>query len=46
MTIVDRVEQLLAALTLEEKAALTAGSDAWHTVGLPNHGVGRVKVTD
>src|SRR3954469_17383992 len=42
----ERVEQLLARLSVEEKAALTLGSDAWHTVPLPDHGLGRVKVTD
>lgn len=42
----DRVEALLAELSVEEKAALTLGSGAWHTTGLPAHGVGRVKVTD
>lgn len=26
----ERVENLLAAMSLEEKAALTPGSDAWH----------------
>ena len=42
----DRVEALLATLTVEEKASLTLGSGPWHTVALPDHGVGRVKVTD
>src|ERR1041385_3383510 len=41
-----RVEELLNTLSTEDKAALTLGSDAWHTVPLPDHGVGRVKVTD
>lgn len=41
-----RVEALLASLSVDEKASLTIGSDAWHTAALPMHGVGRVKVTD
>jgi len=41
-----RVEALLGVLSIEEKASLTIGSDAWHTAALPEHGVGRVKVTD
>ena len=41
-----RVESLLEKLSIDEKAALTLGSGAWHTVALPDHGVGRVKVTD
>lgn len=41
-----RVEEILARLTVDEKAALSLGSDAWHTTPLPDHGVGRVKVTD
>lgn len=41
-----RVESLLAKLTVDEKASLTLGSGPWHTTPLPDHGVGRVKVTD
>ncbi|MDQ3385674.1 MAG: glycoside hydrolase family 3 C-terminal domain-containing protein [Actinomycetota bacterium] len=41
-----RVEALLGELSVEEKASLTIGSDAWHTAALPHRGVGRVKVTD
>ena len=37
---------LLAALTLDEKAALTAGLDMWTVPGLPQHGVPAVTVTD
>jgi beta-glucosidase len=40
------VEHVLAALTLEEKAALTSGSDFWHTQGLERLGVPAVMVTD
>ena len=41
-----RVEALLGRLSVEEKASLTIGSGAWHTAALPDHRVGRVKVTD
>jgi len=41
-----RVESLLENLTIDEKASLTLGSGAWHTVALPDHGIGRVKMTD
>jgi beta-glucosidase len=40
------VERVLAALTLEEKAALTSGSDFWHTEGVERLGVPEVMVTD
>lgn len=40
------LDALLAALTLEEKAALTAGADMWTVPGLPAHGVPAVTVTD
>lgn len=41
-----RVERLLAELTLEEKAALMAGADLWHSVAVPRLGVGTLRVTD
>jgi beta-glucosidase-like glycosyl hydrolase len=41
-----RVETLLAALTLEEKAALMAGADLWHSVAVPRLGIGTLRVTD
>jgi beta-glucosidase len=40
------VEQLLAALTVEEKASLTAGADMWTVPGIPAHGIPAVTVTD
>src|SRR3954468_7954518 len=42
----DRIEQLLAAMTLQEKVAMSAGSDVWHTVGVPRLGIPRIKVSD
>jgi beta-glucosidase len=33
-------------LTLEEKAALTAGADMWTVPGLPDHGIPSISMTD
>lgn len=40
------LDDLLAQLTLEEKAALTAGADSWRTVPIERLGIGSLKVTD
>jgi beta-glucosidase len=40
------VGALVAAMTLDEKAALTAGVDLWHTAAVPRLGIGQVKMTD
>lgn len=40
------VEALVAALTTEEKAALTAGRDAWSTEAVPRLGIPPVGMTD
>lgn len=40
------VEHVLAALTLEEKAALTSGRDFWHAKGVERLGVPAVMLTD
>ena len=40
------IPALLARLTLAEKAALTSGSDFWHTQGVERAGVPAVMVTD
>ncbi len=42
----DRVEALLAEMTVEEKAAMTAGIDMWHATGVERLGVRGLKVTD
>ncbi|MGD1053724.1 MAG: glycoside hydrolase family 3 C-terminal domain-containing protein [Candidatus Dormibacteria bacterium] len=36
----------MAALTLDEKASLTAGIDFWHTAAVPRLGIPSVKFTD
>ncbi|NKY09040.1 glycoside hydrolase family 3 C-terminal domain-containing protein [Cellulomonas hominis] len=46
MSVAFDVERVLAELTLEEKAALTSGSDFWHTEGVERLGVPEVMVTD
>ncbi|MBW9209729.1 glycoside hydrolase family 3 C-terminal domain-containing protein [Mumia sp. zg.B21] len=47
MTEDDRpVEDVLAHLTVEQKAALTSGSDFWHTQPIEDAGVGAIMLTD
>ncbi len=41
-----RVAELVAELTLDEKAALTAGVDMWTTAAVPRLGIPAVRVTD
>ncbi len=41
-----RIDQLLAELTLDEKAAMVAGVDLWHTAAVPRLGIPALKVTD
>jgi beta-glucosidase len=41
-----RADELVAALTLDEKASLTAGADFWSTVAVPRAGIPAVRVTD
>ena len=40
------VKQLVAQMTLEEKAALCQGADAWHTAGVKRLGVPGIMMTD
>ncbi len=40
------IDDILAQLTLEEKASLTAGSDMWSTVAIERLGVPALKMTD
>jgi beta-glucosidase len=42
----ERVKALVADLTLDEKAALTAGVDVWTTAAVPRLGIPEVRVTD
>ena len=40
------VEELVAALTLEEKASLCSGADFWHTKAVARLGIPAIKVSD
>jgi beta-glucosidase len=40
------LDALVARLSPEEKASLTAGADFWSVAGLPAHGVPTIRVTD
>jgi beta-glucosidase len=42
----SRIDSLLAALTLEEKVAMLAGSDLWHAAGVERLGIPALKVSD
>jgi beta-glucosidase len=42
----DRIEQLLRELTVEEKAAMVAGVDMWHTAAVERLGIPALKMTD
>lgn len=41
-----RFDQLIAQLTIEEKVAMMAGADAWHTVAVPRLGIPSLKMSD
>jgi beta-glucosidase len=42
----ERVESLLAAMTIDEKGALTSGADVWSTKAIERLGLNGVSVTD
>ncbi len=42
----SRIEALLTQLTLDEKVALSAGIDAWHTCPVPRLGIPSIKLSD
>jgi beta-glucosidase len=42
----DKIEQLIAQMTFEEKVSLLAGADMWHTVPIERLGIPAIKVTD
>jgi beta-glucosidase len=41
-----QIDQVLAQMTLEEKVAMAAGSDMWHSTGVERLGIPAIKVTD
>ena len=41
-----RIDELLAELTVDEKAVIVAGVDLWHTASVPRLGIPALKVTD
>ena len=41
-----RIESLVGAMTLEEKASLTGGSNVWHLPGIGRLGIGSLKMSD
>jgi beta-glucosidase len=44
--VTERIDQLLADLSLEEKVALTAGIDMWHTPPIERLGIPQFKMSD
>ncbi|MBN1138465.1 MAG: glycoside hydrolase family 3 C-terminal domain-containing protein [Anaerolineae bacterium] len=42
----DKIEDLIAQMTLEEKVSMLAGADMWHTVPVERIGIPAIKVTD
>lgn len=42
----DRIESLLAQMTLEEKVTLTGGASMWETVPIPRLGIPAMRMTD
>ena len=40
------IEAVLAGLSIDQKAALTAGADTWRTTSVPEAGIPALKVTD
>ncbi len=42
----NQIEELLAQMTLEEKVAMAAGSDMWHSTGVERLGIPPFKVSD
>lgn len=44
--VTERIDDLMAQLTLDEKATLTAGIDMWHAQGVERLGIRGLKVSD
>ena len=42
----ERIEELVRKLSIEEKAGLTSGIDAWHAAGAPSIGLGPMVTLD
>ena len=42
----ERLDELIAQMTLEEKVGMLAGSDGWHIPGVERLGIPTLKVTD
>jgi beta-glucosidase len=42
----EKIESLLAQMTLEEKVSMAAGADLWHSVGVERLGIPQIKVSD
>ncbi|MFN8527699.1 MAG: glycoside hydrolase family 3 C-terminal domain-containing protein [Anaerolineae bacterium] len=42
----EKIDHLISQLTLEEKVAMMAGSDIWHTVAVPRLGIPALKMSD
>jgi beta-glucosidase len=42
----EKIESLLTQMTLEEKVAMAAGADLWHSTGVERLGIPSIKVTD
>ena len=40
------IEALLSQMTVEEKASMLAGSDSWHSTGVPRLGIPAFRMTD
>jgi beta-glucosidase len=43
---VERLDALVRSLSIEDRARLTAGTDAWHAAGLDSIGLGRMLTLD
>ena len=42
----QKIESLIGQMTIEEKIAMLAGADMWHTVAIERLGIPAIRVTD
>jgi len=42
----DRIDELITRMSIEEKVSMLAGSDQWHSTGVPRLGIPPIKMTD